>query len=152
MAAVALLLGSISYLWLRPDFYTLDGEAHQWRQYQGQWVLVNYFAQWCAPCLREIPELNHFYHNQSRDNIQLFAVSFDRKSPQQLKAIAQQHNIEFPLLAQEPAPAMLNRRPDALPATFLISPEGEVVKQLLGEQTQESLKQTIAAFEEKRRK
>ena len=98
LAVCAVVAGLSVNLLFKVDFVTLDGESKQWRDLHGQWVVVNYFAQWCAPCLREIPELNEFYRENQQ--IAMFAVSFDTLNQQQLLALREQHNIEFPILAE----------------------------------------------------
>lgn len=129
------------------DFKTLDGQSHSWSDYKGQWVVVNYFAEWCAPCLKEIPELNAFAdYASSANNVSLFAISYDSLSPEALQKLKDQYNMEFALIDSR-EPQMLNPMPKNLPATFIISPAGEVKKRLLGEQTNESLQQIIAALE-----
>ncbi|WP_246840486.1 TlpA disulfide reductase family protein [Lacimicrobium sp. SS2-24] len=148
LALVALFMGVGVQQWYTRDFVTLDGEAHRWRSYQGQWVVVNYFAEWCAPCLREIPELNKFAQMTEDTDISLFGVSFDRLPEQELEALAQKYAINFPLIRTEPPPMMPNERPNSLPATFIIGPDGQVVRQLMGEQEAEILLKVIERLSE----
>lgn len=141
MALIALLVGVITHQVRQSDFITLDDSRLNWSNNQGKWTVVNYFAEWCAPCLREIPELNQF-HQSNKQNIDIFAISFDPLSDQQLVALKQQHNIEFPIIStlktmpwQQP--------PSSLPTTFILNPEGVLIKQLKGEQSAEKLLHTI---------
>lgn len=124
------------------DFKTLDGNTYKHSELKGDIVLVNYFAEWCAPCLREIPELNEFYH-QAADNVKLFAVSFDNLSEEQLQKIKSQYNIEFPLISSIDTDFAFDK-PQYLPATFVIRSTGDVAGQLLGEQTTKSLNEAIS--------
>tara|TARA_R110002167_G_scaffold21275_1_gene77508 strand:- start:433 stop:900 length:468 start_codon:yes stop_codon:yes gene_type:complete len=140
-ASLALLLGLWTQQALKVDFATLDGQGNSWSNSQGKWKVVNYFAEWCAPCLREIPELNQFYqlHN---DEIDIFAVSFDPLSNEQLSALQQKYDIQFPIIGR------LNtlpweRPPNSLPTTYILDADGKVQKQLKGEQSAEKLIQTI---------
>ncbi|MFT6896539.1 MAG: thiol-disulfide isomerase/thioredoxin [Paraglaciecola sp.] len=145
LSILALGAGVLAFNAQRPDFTTVDGRDHQWQDLQGKWVVVNYFAQWCAPCLREIPQLNAFYQ-QNNPQIKMFAISFDPASAQELTDMQQKFDIQFPLIAkvQGPLPML---KPKSLPATFLIAPDGTVAKKLLGEQSAESLNQAIAYLE-----
>jgi thiol-disulfide isomerase/thioredoxin len=141
LTITGLLGGMYGYSLVRTDFQTDDGVAHKWRDYEGQWVVVNYFALWCAPCLREMPELNQFYqHNDA--NTPLFAISFDDLSEDELVEIKQKYDMQFPVITQVEQPLPMTK-PISLPATFIIGPDGEVKKQLLGEQSAASLRNAI---------
>ncbi|RWU11548.1 TlpA family protein disulfide reductase [Pseudidiomarina gelatinasegens] len=121
-----------------PDFHTDTAGAHSWEQLQGNYVVVNYFAEWCAPCLRELPELNEF-HEEYGDKVKLFGVSFDGLDNAALAKLREDYQIQFPLIQNEPLPALPFPQPNMLPATYVITPEGEVKGPLLGEQTISSL-------------
>jgi thiol-disulfide isomerase/thioredoxin len=141
---VALSLGVVVNLANRVDFTTLDGENYRWQNLQGKWVVINYFAEWCAPCLREIPQLNQFYQ-QNKDQLAMFAVSFDLLSQEQLMGIKSKYEIQFPVIASFAA-QMPMAPPQNLPVTFLIHPDGSVAKQLFGEQSAASLSAALAAL------
>lgn len=121
------------------DFHTDTVGPQQWDQLEGQYVVVNYFAEWCAPCLRELPELNEFHH-QYGDSVRLFGVSFDGLNNEALATLRTEQGIEFPLIQNEPFPNLPFAQPQMLPATYIVTPAGEVKGPLLGEQTIESLK------------
>ena len=126
------------------DFHTNQGQQLSWSELEGEYVIVNYFAEWCAPCLRELPELNEFYH-QHGDKARLFGVSFDGLNNKQLAALQSEHGIEFPLVLNEPPAQLPFAQPKMLPATYIVTPAGEVKGPLLGEQTEASLLQAINA-------
>lgn len=126
------------------DVTTDTGNSYDWSSMQGQTVVVNYFAEWCAPCLRELPELNEFHH-QKPENVELIGVSFDPMSNEDLAALKKKHGIEFPLSLTQPAPAFPFERPNMLPATYVIRPDGSVDGPLMGEQTLDSLNNAVDA-------
>jgi thiol-disulfide isomerase/thioredoxin len=141
IAFLALLVGLWTQQNLKVDFTSLDGQAHRWSDSQGKWTVVNYFAEWCAPCLREIPELNHFYLQYNND-INMFAISFDPLNNEQLLALQQKYNIQFPIIDKLNLMPW-NRPPNTLPTTYILDADGIVQKQLKGEQSAEKLIHTI---------
>jgi thiol-disulfide isomerase/thioredoxin len=144
IALFALTTGLLVNTTMKKDFVTLDGEAHQWQDFEGSWVIVNYFARWCAPCLREIPELNRFYFENK--SVPIFAISFDPLSQEQLSELRDTYDIAFPILYSiESLP--WTKAPNTLPHTIIIDPKGRVVKQLKGEQSAESLSQILVELQ-----
>jgi len=105
---------------------------------QGKWLVINYWAIWCAPCRKEIPELNQLAQ-QLAGSAEVFAVNFDGKQGQELAKEAKELGITFTVLAQDPAPRFNLPRSTALPMTYLIAPNGELKQTLLGEQTADGL-------------
>lgn len=113
-----------------------DDKTMEWDSLRGDWVLVNYWAEWCKPCLEEIPELNAL--DQS-DNITVLGVNFDGIEGQELVELGQKMNIEFTMLAEDPGPTFGWTVPVALPATFIVDPRGELLEARFGPQTEEQL-------------
>jgi thiol-disulfide isomerase/thioredoxin len=140
-ALMALLVGVLTQQNLKVDFTTLDGQGQRWSHSQGNWKVVNYFAEWCAPCLREMPELNHFYQQHNKE-IDIFAVSFDPLNKEQLTTLKKKYDIQFPIIDKLNT-LPWSRPPNSLPTSYILDADGKVQKQLKGEQSAEKLIHTI---------
>ncbi|MFC3095631.1 TlpA family protein disulfide reductase [Alteromonas sediminis] len=114
------------------DAETVSGEKIVWQQKKGKWLVVNFFAQWCAPCLREIPELNRFNQGVS-ENTEVYMVSFDALDKATLQRIIEQYTIEVPVIVTNTETALPVAYPAGLPATYIISPNGQIKEEILGE-------------------
>nr|WP_166252638.1 TlpA disulfide reductase family protein [Marinobacter salicampi] len=131
VAVVTLLVGCD-----KVELKVADDKSMEWDSLRGDWVLVNYWAEWCKPCLEEIPELNAL--DQS-DNITVLGVNFDGIEGQELVELGQKMDIEFTMLAEDPGPTFGWTVPVALPATFIVDPQGELLEARFGPQTEEQL-------------
>lgn len=105
--------------------------------YRGQWLLVNYWAQWCKPCIEEIPELNRIH--AELENVAVVGVNYDNAQGDELAAQLEQLGVAFDTLSADPAAQVGTQRPQVLPTTLVLNPEGKLVKTLLGPQTFASL-------------
>lgn len=121
-------------------FEQAQGEPLDWDGLRGQWVVVNYWAEWCKPCLEEIPELNRL--NDSRD-ITVLGVNFDGVQGQELVELGRTMGIEFTMLSEDPGLEFNWQTPVALPATFIVDPDGELRETRFGPQTEEELKEVM---------
>lgn len=140
---VSLVIGVSYQIHNRYDFTTLDGSTHKLNDLKGQWVVINYFAEWCAPCLREIPELNEFHElTKESENAVLFGISYDAMQDHELALLSEKYAISFPLINNIKTKLPF-AAPNYLPATYLIRPDGTLAGQLLGEQNIDSLRQAI---------
>lgn len=135
-AVLSALFGAGVYQWQQPDFVTIDGKPHHWRNLENNWLVVNYFAEWCAPCLEEVPELNEF---SSRYDIPLFAISYDEEPDAKMQSIAKKYQMQFPIISAEPEPTMPFDKPAVLPGTFILDDKGKVRKVIKGKITHQSL-------------
>ncbi len=131
-----LLLGGCE----RPSLPLLSGERLPAVNANKQWVLVNYWATWCAPCRTEIPELNRLH--QAKD-VRVVGVNFDQLEEVALRQAVAEMGIEFDVALTDPQPLWSYPMPQGLPATIVIAPDGQVRTTLLGPQTEASLRQAL---------
>lgn len=106
------------------------------------WTVINYWAVWCAPCREEIPELNALAREHA-DTVRVFGVNYDGATGEVLQKAITDLGIEFPVLSVDPQPALGIARPQALPVTLLIKPDGSLLEVLLGPQTAAGIWQTL---------
>ena len=116
------------------------GTKLNWDTLRGQWVLVNYWAEWCKPCLEEIPELNEL---DKAPDITILGVNFDGIRGKELVELGDRMGIGFTLLADDPGPGFGWKLPVALPATFIVNPDGDLVEARFGPQTEEDIRALI---------
>lgn len=121
------------------NFHDANAQAISSTVFKGKWVVINYWAAWCESCLREIPELNHFYQHLPNKNILFYGVNYDQLPLTELKAVMNQMNLNFPVLLEDPRDLWHLRGIDFLPMTFIINPEGKVVKKIVGGSTEAML-------------
>ena len=107
---------------------------------EGRWLVINYWAEWCAPCRKEIPELNRLAEELQVQQVTVLGVNFDALQGEELRTAAEQLGIRFTVLASDPAPRLGLAPSQVLPVTWLIDPQGRVREQLSGEQTAMGLK------------
>ena len=121
-------------------FEMSDGEPLIWEELRGDWVFVNYWAEWCEPCYKEIPELNEL----DRDSdVTVLGVNFDGEQGDELRKVMNDMGIEFRVFQSDPGPTFGWDRPLALPATMVITPNGDLKEARFGEQTKEELRETM---------
>lgn len=104
-------------------------------QLEGQWLVINYWAEWCAPCRTEIPELNHLDDQLQGRRARVLGVNYDALQGENLTDAADALAIRFTVLAQDPATRLQLPRSDVLPTTFIIDASGRLRERLVGEQT-----------------
>lgn len=100
-----------------------------------QWLVLNYWAEWCGPCRTEVPELNALNEQLKGQSATVLGVNFDNVQGEELKSASEKLGIKFTVLAQNPEQLFDLPRSEALPVTYIIDDEGKVREQLLGEQT-----------------
>ncbi|MBA3534995.1 MAG: TlpA family protein disulfide reductase [Tatlockia sp.] len=117
----------------------VKGQNIPFESLKGKWVVINYWASWCQPCLDEIIELNHFYE-KNKAKVALFAVNYDRAPLHSQIALIRKYKISYPSLQFDPAPLLGLGHINGVPATFIFNPKGKLHTTLYGPQTAESLK------------
>tara|TARA_R110002072_G_scaffold89232_4_gene199907 strand:+ start:29803 stop:30255 length:453 start_codon:yes stop_codon:yes gene_type:complete len=128
----------------QPDFYDVNGNGISLQDLHSKPLIVNYWATWCGPCIKEIPELNDLAKQHASD-LNLVGVNFDQPDESEQKAQADKMKIEFPVLAGEPSVALGVTIPQVLPTTYVFATGGKLIATLVGPQTQESLLKALEA-------
>lgn len=113
---------------------------------KGQWVMINYWADWCPPCLKEMPELVSFA--SANKDVQVFAFNFDQLDGEDLDYEINKFGVDIPSILTHPRDIWGIESPATLPATYFINPEGEIVQSLFRPQTQESLEDIFRSLKE----
>jgi thiol-disulfide isomerase/thioredoxin len=121
---------------------TLDHGRFDLAELQGQWVVVNYWATWCAPCLKEIPELAEL--DAARDDVRVIGLAFEEIDEAEMREFLQRRPAGYPIaLIDVFAPPADFDIPRGLPMTYLIAPDGRLSRRFLGPVTAESLAAAI---------
>ena len=125
-----------------PDYVLVYGSSGKLNDFRGNWLVVNYWADWCPPCIKEMPELSKFY-NANKDSVLVLAYNFDRLEGEELSDQIQRFGVDIPSIINDPGLLFGWESPPSLPATYIINPQGELLHTLIGPQTQESLEKYI---------
>ena len=119
------------------DFIDDRGRGISWADYHGEWLVINYWAEWCAPCREEIPELNALH--KADNDIRVLGVNYDAPAIDDLKRQIKAFAVAFPVIQADPEQQLAYLAPEALPTTYLFNPQGELAHKLIGPQTGESI-------------
>ena len=128
------------------DIEVFNGSDTSISKLQGQWIVVNYWADWCAPCIKEIPELVEFANENS--DILVYAYNFDELDADDLEPVAKKFKVDVPSLISHPREIWGIETPPAVPATFFINPEGVLVKSFFRPQTKDTLNTILSTLKE----
>jgi len=126
------------------DIDVFNGKETSFEKLKGQWIIVNYWADWCAPCIKELPELFEFA--EENNDVLVYVFNFDELDAEDLEPVAKRFNIQLPSLISHPREIWGIETPPAVPATFFINPEGIVVESLFRPQTKDSLNSIFASI------
>ena len=107
-------------------------------QSPGKTLVINYWAIWCAPCRKEIPELNELARDHA-ESVIVLGVNFDGSQGEILASEIEKLGIEFDNLPTDPRQTWNLEPVSVLPETLIISPEGQLMHRLVGPQTLASL-------------
>ena len=122
----------------------VNGQMQALDQYQGKWVIVNYWASWCTTCLKELPDLVSFHENNKGKDAVVVGINFEDIGMEELSDFIEEKSIPYPVLSSKPVPTTPLGPVPALPTTYIINPEGKVVAGDVGIITQQDIEDYIA--------
>ncbi len=109
----------------------LDGTRIDLAERRGRWQVINFWATWCAPCIKEIPELGRF--DKARADVEVVGLAFEDSSVEEIRAFLVKHPADYPIVHVDPyAPMSGFAVPRGLPTTYLIAPDGRIAERIIG--------------------
>tara|TARA_R110002126_G_scaffold20190_8_gene75018 strand:+ start:1129 stop:1695 length:567 start_codon:yes stop_codon:yes gene_type:complete len=119
-----------------PDtpFISATGEAIKLDSYRGKTVLLNFWATWCAPCVKELPALDRLSAELASDRFEVLLVSIDRGGARVFEPFLEKHGISNLTSAADKKAELLRAfKAPGLPTSFLIAPNGAIKGRLVGD-------------------
>ncbi|MGN2249359.1 TlpA family protein disulfide reductase [Frateuria sp. GZRe14] len=121
---------------------TLDGKPFDLAAQRGHWVIVNFWATWCVPCIKEMPDISQFVTTHA--NVRAIGLAYEDSDKADIQAFLAKHPVSYPIaqVSLDDSPKDFDE-PRGLPTTYLISPDGHVAKRFVGPVTGQSLDAAI---------
>ncbi len=143
---IVMLLSLNALAYATDDFLLNDttGKKHTLSQYKGKWVIVNYWATWCPPCLEEVPDLVALYDAHKNKDVMVFGVAFDYESANDVAKYVDDMLMSYPIVLGNDAVKRQIGSADVLPTTYIYNPQGRLVKTKRGLVTKKYLEAIIA--------
>lgn len=123
---------------------TLDGKSFDLAMERGHWVVVNFWATWCGPCIKEMPDISAFVG--AHKDVVAIGLAFEDTDRADVDAFVKTHPVAYPLAQLDvyKPPADFDP-PRGLPTTYLIGPDGNVAKKFTGPITRADLESALVA-------
>jgi thiol-disulfide isomerase/thioredoxin len=115
-------------------FMDAKGTQKTMADYRGQWVLLNLWATWCAPCRKEMPQLDSLQEVFAETNFRILPLSIDSsQTAPKIFTFYHDHQIKnLPILNDPSGMTMAALKPRGLPSSWLIAPDGRAVGEVIG--------------------
>ncbi len=124
----------------------VNGNEINLKSYRGKWVVVNYWATWCPPCIAEMPELQSFHDDHHANSALVIGINTEHIGKGQLTRFLDDYFITYPIFVSKPTEKSQLGLIPGLPTTFLVTPEGKVVARQVGPVTRDMIEQFIANY------
>ena len=118
------------------DLPGLDGRMHGLEEFRGRYLLVNFWAVWCAPCRQEMPSMERAYGRLRGPDFEMLAIHVG-PTLEGARQYAKELGLSFPILVDEDM-ALTSWAVRGLPTTFLVDPAGRIVMEAVGERVWDS--------------
>lgn len=117
-AAVVFANETIDY-----ELRDLAGNLHRVSDYRGKWLVINFWATWCPPCIKEMPELERFFQ-ENKDRAHMWGVTFEDNGLEKIREFVKRLGVTYPILGYAQDPLTGYGSVTVLPTTFIIDPKG----------------------------
>lgn len=153
---VVILFSAIAFLWFGPSglqpapdirFKTIDGRQIDLKALRGKPVLVTFWATTCPGCIKEMPHLIELYHELNEKGLEIIGVAMPYDRPDHVIEMSRRKNIPYPItldIKGEAVSAFGHVR--LTPSSFLINPDGVIVKHKIGEMDMKQVHQLVVTM------
>ena len=125
------------------EFDQPDGGRLKMAGLRGRPLLLNFWATWCAPCIKEMPELSAL--DAMREHIEVIGLAYEEIDKADMEAFLKKHPVSYPIAVVDVTdPPKSFDTPKGLPMTYLIGPDGKVAEKFLGPVDAKKLEDAIA--------
>lgn len=132
-------------------FKDSKGKLLKLADYKGKWVLVNFWATWCPPCLEEIPDLIELHEAHRNKDLVVIGIAMDYQDTKHVLQFADNMFVSYPIVLGTPAIAAQIGRISGLPTTFIYNPQGKMVGENVGALKRADVENFIAGKQPKSR-
>ena len=146
LAAAATAAGTVRADDRGVDFSLPDvtGQIHHLSDHRGKWVVVNFWATWCGPCIVEIPELVRFHERHKDRDAVVIGVNYEEIETSALAQFITQMHINYPVVRAGDTPLLAFEPLKGLPSTFFVDSTGELAASHVGPVTVEAIEDFLA--------
>ena len=126
------------------NFTLIDarGQTHSLERYRGKWLIVNFWATWCPPCLEEIPDLVAL--KEARKDVEVIGIAMEFQDEKQVLQFAEGMFVNYPIVLGDRKTSERIGRVDGLPTTFIYDPQGRLADRRVGKISRKQLERLIA--------
>lgn len=128
-----------------PDFNLKDqyGVVHSLENYKGKVIFLNFWATWCPPCKKEMPDIENIYKEYGENKKDVVILGVNSEKENEVKKFLKDKGYTFPTVIDENSEVMRKYFIQAFPTSFVIDKEGNVYGYVMGGLTKEQIKQVI---------
>ena len=141
-AAVGAVAPTFKLATLSGDLLDLEdyrgGDLLDLEDYRGKVVLLNFWATWCGPCVKEIPDLVQLSHEMASRDVAVLGISVDSTGPDKVRTFADRYGVDYPVAVADRATRALYGGIPSIPTTFIIDANGLITRKIVGMQSKEA--------------
>lgn len=125
-------------------FSDIDGKPWSATNFSGQIVVLNFWATWCPPCVRELPELAAFHLHHTNQGVTVIGASIDEPAESALRNFLRRSPPPYPIVVADPPMRDAFGGVSQVPETWVLDRQGQVAARYLGPLSEDELNRAVA--------